>query len=133
MTKEEFSFLSPLTLAYMGDTVYELYVREALIERFPGHTTHELHRRATRLVRASAQAHTAMALMDELTEEERAVFRRGRNMHNATVPKNADVGEYRLATGFEAVLGRLYLANQRQRLQELLDLAREKTWEGLMK
>lgn len=133
MTKEELAQMSPLTLAYMGDTVYESYVRRALIERYPGHTTHELHQRATRLVRASAQAHTAMALMDELTEAERAVFRRGRNMHNATVPKNADVGEYRMATGFEAVLGRLYLADEQQRLQELLDLACEKTWEGLMK
>lgn len=131
MTKDEWSRISPLTLAYLGDTVYEMYVRTQLVEKYPGHTTYELHRRATHLVRASAQAFTIKALMDELTAEEQAVFRRGRNMHNATVPKNANVADYRAATGFEAVLGYLYLKGEEQRLNQLLESAREKTWEEL--
>ena len=77
MTKDEWSRISPLTLAYLGDTVYEMYVRSHLVAQYPGHTTHELHRRATRLVRASAQAYTVKRIMDELTEEEASVFRRG--------------------------------------------------------
>ena len=76
----------------MGDAIYEMYVRQSLIGRHPGRTTHDLHIMATRLVRAGAQAFTAAALMDRLTEEERGYSRRGRNMHNATVPKHADVG-----------------------------------------
>ena len=82
---------------------------------------------ATRLVRAGAQAFTAAALMDRLTEEERGVFRRGRNMHNATVPKHADVGDYRASTGFEAVRGYLYLTEQTDRLEAVLAMASQMT------
>ena len=131
MTKDEWSRISPLTLAHLGDTAYEMYVRSHLVAQYPGHTTHELHRRATRLVRASAQAYTVKRIMDELTEEEASVFRRGRNMHNATVPKHANIADYRAATGFEAVLGYLYLQQKDERLNCVLDKARELTWEEL--
>ena len=146
MTNEQARQLSPLTLAYMGDAIYEMYVRQSLIGRHPGRTTHDLHIMATRLVRAGAQAFTAAALMDRLTEEERGVFRRGRNMHNATVPNHADVGDYRASTGFEAVgfgkpaefwaafeavLGYLYLTEQTDRLEAVLAMASQMTWEEL--
>ena len=131
MTNEQARQLSPLTLAYMGDAIYEMYVRQSLIGRHPGRTTHDLHIMDTRLVRAGAQAFTAAALMDRLTEEERGVFRRGRNMHNATVPKHADVGDYRASTGFEAVLGYLYLTEQTDRLEAVLAMASQMTWEEL--
>ena len=133
MTKEESKQLSPLTLAYLGDAIYEMYVRRELIERYAGHTTHDLHKKATRLVRASAQAFTVAALMDKLTSEEQSVFRRGRNMHNATIPKHAEVGDYRAATGFEALLGYLYLTDQQGRLETVLALAKQMTWEDLQR
>ena len=123
--------LSALTLAYIGDAVYDAFVRTELIAAMPDEPVHVLHMRATRIVRASAQAHTLMAIFEDLTEPERAVYKRGRNAHSATVPKNASVTDYRMATGFEALLGWLYLSGEQARLEEILHLARHKGWKEL--
>lgn len=111
---------SPLTLAYIGDAVYELYIRTRLAGR-ANRQAGRLHREATRYVSAHAQSETVKAMLGSLTEREAEVFRRGRNAKSLSVPKNADVGEYHHATGFEALVGFLHLAGEKERLLELLD------------
>ncbi len=109
--------LSPLTLAFVGDAVYGLLVRQKLagLDLSPS----RLHPASVRLVRAEAQARAAEALFPRLTEEEQGIFKRGRNAHTGGVPKNATVGEYHAATGLEALFGYLYLAGRDDRLTEL--------------
>jgi ribonuclease-3 family protein len=114
--------LSANTLAFVGDAVFALYVRERLARDVAG-TVHLLHKLSTRYVKASAQAAIVRALMPELSEEETHVFRRGRNVKTTTMPRNADMQEYRQATGFEALLGFLHLSGRQDRLMELLDRA----------
>ncbi|WP_094551892.1 Mini-ribonuclease 3 [Petroclostridium xylanilyticum] len=113
---------SPLVLAYIGDAVYELYIRTMLVKKGNA-PVHRLHKQATLFVKAKAQSDIIHKIETALTEEELLIFKRGRNAKSGTVPKNADVNEYRHATGFEALLGYLYLAKNNQRLKELLDLA----------
>lgn len=122
--------LSPAVLAYLGDGVFELFVREWLVAREGVRTTGALHRRATRLVCASAQARMARSLADRLTPEERDVLRRGRNAHGGRAPAGADVAEYRLATGFESLVGFLHLTGRTGRLEELLAAALAALTEG---
>ena len=112
----------PLALAFVGDGVYELYVRTRLM-RAGSLQANKLHRLATQYVKAGAQAASVRAILDKLSEEEGAVYRRGRNAKSATVPKNVDVAEYRMATGFEALLGYLYLSGRAERLREIMELA----------
>lgn len=114
--------LPALTLAYLGDTVYDLYVRTTLAEtlRLP---MRALHLEAARHVCAAGQAAAFRRIADALTEEEHAAFRRGRNAHSGTVPKHADVRDYRVATGLEALLGHLYLKGEDARIGELMRLA----------
>lgn len=119
--------MAPLTLAYIGDAVYDLHVRTRLIIRHENDPPHKLHVRASAIVKAAAQAQTVTAIMDELTDVELKIYKRGRNANSGTVPKNADVGDYRMATGFEAVIGYLYMAGEDGRLAELLGLC-EKGW-----
>lgn len=114
--------LSPLVLAYVGDAVFELHVRERLVRRGLG-KVNELHREAVGVVRATAQAQTISRLMDSLSDEEKDIVRRGRNAKGGPAPKGAEIQEYRYSTGFEALLGYLYLSGQRARLAELLDMA----------
>ncbi len=114
--------LASLTLAFIGDTVYELYVRTLLIEKSDA-PVHSLHLQASRLVCACAQAEAAKRVMPHLSDEEAAVFRRGRNAHIGTVPKSASIAEYRAATGFEAVLGYLYLLGDDARIRSLMATA----------
>lgn len=113
---------SPLTLAFIGDGVYELYVRSRIV----GNTNApagKLHKLCVSYVKAQAQAEASRKMIDHLNEEELWVFKRGRNAKSPTVPKNADVTEYRLATGFEALIGYLYLEGKEERLSELCALA----------
>ncbi|MEW8978305.1 MAG: ribonuclease III domain-containing protein [Symbiobacterium sp.] len=111
--------LPPLTLAYLGDALYETFVRERLLEL--GHVrVNDLHRHALRYVRATAQAEALQHLMPGLTEREQDVVRRGRNAKGHGAPKSADPVEYAASTGFEALLGYLYLSGQEERLRELL-------------
>ncbi len=116
---EEINQLSPLTWAYVGDAVYELYIRTNLVE----HTMlkpHKLHIESIKYVKAKAQADILKGLEEELTEEEKEIVRRGRNTQNHHLPKNADVHDYMYATAFEGLIGFLYLTKQKERLDEIL-------------
>ena len=113
--------MNPLSLAFMGDGVLELLVRQHLVERsrlLPG----KLHAEAVRYVSARSQFLVMQLLEPMLTEEEHAVFRRGKNANKATVAKHASVEEYRTSTGFECLLGWLYLKGRNERIMELMDV-----------
>jgi ribonuclease-3 family protein len=114
--------LNGTTLAYMGDAVMEQFVREYLI-RNGQVKPNKLHVSATKFVSAKAQAGMVLQLLEEnfFTDEEVAVIKRGRNANQGTVPKNTDVQTYRHATSFEAIIGYLYLLNQHERLQAIMD------------
>jgi len=111
--------MSPLTWAYIGDAVYELYIRNHLIEK-TNLKPNKLHREAIKYVKASAQARTLENLQEILTDEEKEIVRRGRNTENHHLPKNANPADYMYATAFEALIGYLYLTKQEERLNELL-------------
>lgn len=109
----------PLSLAWIGDTVYDLIVRSVLLRR--GMTNPDrLHRKASGIVNARSQAALMGRIRERLTEEERAVYRRGRNAKPAHKAKNAEIVEYLEATGFECLIGYLYLTRQYERLMELV-------------
>lgn len=119
---------SPLVLAYLGDAVYELVIRTRVVNR--GNTqVNKMHRMTSGLVKAEAQAKMYMLLEEELTEEEQAVYRRGRNAKSATMAKHATMRDYRMATGFEALMGWLYLNGRLERLTELVSLGLKKMGE----
>lgn len=112
---------SPLTLAYIGDAIYELVIRTILVEK--GNTqVNKLHQRASKLVKASAQSAIIEKLKPYLTDEEMGVFKRGRNTKSFTMAKNASMSDYRRATGFEALMGYLYLTEQWDRMLELIKI-----------
>lgn len=113
--------VSTAALAFIGDAVYSLMVRERLCcnHRLPADS---LHKRAVEMVRCGAQAGAIAAAMETLTDEEKAVFTRGRNAHSSHIPKGAAVADYRAATGLEALFGYLYLSGRTERLRELFDL-----------
>lgn len=111
--------LPPLVLAYVGDAVYELYVRSFLVAQGKL-KVNKLHQETTGLVNAGAQARYLHQMEDILTEEEKGVARRGRNVKTTHVPKNADMIDYHLSTGFEALIGYLFLAGQEERLNRIM-------------
>lgn len=113
---------NPLALAYIGDTIYDLYVRTKVLAQGNRHVT-QMHKDSVRFVKAHSQAVSMHALESVLTEEELRIYKWGRNAKSNTVPKNADVGEYRIATGFETLIGYLYLKSENERLESLLDIA----------
>lgn len=117
---------SPLALAYIGDAVYDLVIRTVVVER-ANRAANELHKRTTKYVKAEAQADMIEALLEELTEEELAVYKRGRNAKSYTMAKNASMADYRKATGMEALIGYLYLQNRMDRVLELVRLGIDKT------
>ena len=110
---------SPLALAYIGDAIYDLIIRTVVVER-ANRPANQLHHITVQYVKASAQALIVQALTEELTEEEQAVYRRGHNSKPRTMAKNASAGDYLKATGFEAVLGYLYLNGRMDRVLELV-------------
>ena len=112
---------SPLTLAYIGDAAYELVIRSIIVEQGNA-PVNKLHKRSSRLVRAKAQAEAAVKLMDVFTEEELAVYKRGRNARSHTMAKNAEMTDYRMATGFVAVMGYLHLKQDYERMVALVSL-----------
>lgn len=116
--------LSPLTLAFIGDTVFDLFVRERLVclANRPVNTLHSL---AVTKVKASAQAEAAKKIAPSLSEKELSVFKRGRNAHTNHKAKNASESDYHYATGLEALFGYLYLSGSLERLRELFDLIEE--------
>ena len=110
---------SPLTLAYVGDVVYDLIIRSVVVER-GNRAVNDLHKRTTTYVKAATQARMIEALLPFLSEEEEAVYKRGRNAKSYSTAKNASVADYRKATGFEALMGYLYLSNNTERMLELI-------------
>lgn len=116
-------------LAYIGDAVYEVYVRKHIMEN-SHEQVNKLHKKAIKYVSAKAQAHIIQVLENKFTQAEQAIFKRGRNAVSNTVPKNTDVITYKIATGFEAVIGYLYLNNETERLdyilKESIDIIEEK-------
>lgn len=115
---------SPLTLAYIGDGVYDLLIRSLVVAK--GNTkAGELHRRTSQLVKAKTQAEMMEVLLPLLTEEEAEIYKRGRNAKSPTMAKNATMSDYRKATGFEALLGYLYVKDGFPRLVELVKIALE--------
>lgn len=113
--------LNSLALAYMGDAIFEVYVRRHLLHTGKVRPNH-LHREGTRYVSAKAQSKILFEMMDEnlLSPDELAVVMRGRNAKSGTVPKNTDVQTYRYSTAFESLMGHLYLTGQLERLEELI-------------
>lgn len=116
---------SPLALAYIGDGVYELYVRTRVIEEHPTMPAHKLHLQTVKYVKAQAQAKSIHNMLELLSDEETAIFKRGRNAKSYTSAKNASITDYRHATGFEALIGYLYIIKQTERLNELMKIAFE--------
>ena len=116
----EVNLMSPLVWAYVGDSVYEVFIRTHLVE-----TTklkpHKLHIEAIKYVKAKAQAEMLQKLQDILTDKEKEIVRRTRNTENHHVPKNADPTDYMYATAFEGLIGYLYLSGQNDRLDEILN------------
>lgn len=117
--------LNPLVLAFVGDAIYEVFIRSYLVDLNRDMSVHKLHVKAISYVKAQAQSNFIKKLEPVLTEDEHTIYKRGRNTKSGTVPKNADLQEYRAATGFEALLGYLYLTEQNERLNELLNLVIE--------
>lgn len=125
LQEQDLRTYSPLTLAYIGDAIFELVVRTVLVER-KNTQPEKLHKAATKIVKAETQALMIEAMKEELTEEELAVFKRGRNAKAVTRAKNATMSEYRRATGFEALMGYLYLKGDIERMIMLIHLGIEK-------
>lgn len=128
LEKKDIRTYSPLTLAYLGDAVYDLIIRTLLLEEGNA-PVNTLHKRTSRIVKASAQAALIHAVEERLTKEELAVYKRGRNAKSATAAKNASITDYRAATGLEALLGYLYLEGQMERILELVKQGLEETGE----
>ena len=120
MDKKDISKMNTSTLAYLGDAVFEVIVREKIVTEKPGDVD-RAHHTAVRYVSAAGQAKAAKAMIAEgfLTEDEEHIYKRARNHRSMSKPQNADPREYKIATGFEALLGYLYLSDDRQRLREI--------------
>ena len=120
--ESEINQLSPLTWAYVGDCVFELYVRTKLVNETKL-KPHELHIKAINFVKAKAQAEMLYRIQNQLTEEEQEIVRRGRNAENHHLPKNANVQEYMYSTAFEALIGYLFLCKKEERVKEIIEMA----------
>lgn len=124
--KTDLKAYSPLTLAFIGDAVFSLVIRTIIVER--GNVpVNKLHVATTKLVQAGAQADMIEAVYNDLSEEEQAIYKRGRNAKSASSAKNASIQTYRKATGMEALSGFLYLDGKQERLIELIRLGMERT------
>ncbi|HCM91988.1 MAG: ribonuclease III [Lachnospiraceae bacterium] len=119
---------SPLTLAFIGDSVFDLVVKTVVVER-ANRSANILHRKTSRIVRAQSQAQMVKWFIEKgiLSDEELAIYKRGRNAKSPTTAKNASVGDYRKATGLEALIGYLYLKNRTSRIVELIKTGMELT------
>lgn len=116
---------SPLTLAYIGDGIYDLIIRTMIVDE-ANSRMNKIHEKASDLVKAQTQAAMMLSLLDILTEEEEAIYKRGRNAKAVTRAKNASMSDYRTATGFEALMGYLYLTGQSDRMMKLIKNGLEK-------
>lgn len=121
---EEINMLSPLTWAYVGDCIYELYIRTDLVNKTKL-KPHKLHIETIKYVKAKAQADILKRIEENLTEKELEIVRRGRNAENHHLPKNADPADYMYSTAFEGLIGYLYLTKQDERLKEIFKICKE--------
>ena len=119
-SKEDVNLMQPLVWAYIGDAVYEVYIRTYLVDNTKLNV-HKLHIKSIEYVKAASQAHILQEIMPYLNEEEQNIVRRTRNAENHHLPKNASVEEYMYATAFEGLIGYLYLTDQKERLEEILE------------
>lgn len=119
LTDDEIKMMNGLKLAYIGDAVYEMYIRSYVVNNYRT-SVNVMNKKAISFVKASAQASLVTFLKPYLSEGEWAVVMRGRNQKSATVPKNANLQDYKLATGFEALIGILYLKGEEERIEELI-------------
>ena len=124
VTAEEAGQLNPLVLAYIGDAVFEMYVRLHIVGN-GRYKTNMLHKMSIAFVCAKAQAKILDRIAEQLTEKEKEIVRRGRNAHANTIPKNATIADYKKATAFEALIGYLFLTKNEMRLEEIIGLAFE--------
>ena len=122
---EDINQLSPLNWAYVGDAVFELYIRTYLINN-TNLKPHKLHIEAIKYVKASSQAKMLENIYEYLSEEEKEIVRRGRNAENHHLPKHSNVQEYMYSTAFEALIGYLYLCNNIPRVKEIIELSMKK-------
>ena len=122
-TEKEARLLNPLQLALIGDGVYELFVRNSILSNNLELSAHKIHVKAIGYVKAKSQSTIMHEIEEFLTEDESYIYKRGRNAKSATVPKNADVRDYRMATGFEALVGYLYLTGNNERLEFVFENA----------
>lgn len=118
--KLDVNMMNPLVWAYIGDSVYELFIRMKLVNETKLNP-HKLHIETIKYVKAKAQAETLTKIYDFLTDEEKDIVRRGRNADAHHLPKNAELADYKHATALEALIGYLYLTKQDERLQEILN------------
>lgn len=121
LPEQDVKSYSPLTLAYIGDGIYDLIIRTMVVEKGNA-PVNKLHKKVSNLVKAPAQMEIFHKIEESLTEEELSVYKRGRNAKSFTSAKNASITEYRVATGFEALMGYLYLTDQLPRLVELVKI-----------
>lgn len=127
LTEPQARMYSPLTLAFLGDAVYSLLVRN-MLTKASNKPTGKLHKESIKYVNAAFQAQMIKALIDNLTEEELAVFKRGRNAHSSHSPKNQNEGDYRYATGLESLYGYLYLCGNTTRINEIFNMSTYKAY-----
>ena len=120
-TIDEVKQLNPLVLALVGDAIYEVFIRAYLVEKNRDMNAHKIHIKAVAYVKAHAQSEYMKFFIEILSEEELSIFKRARNSKSGTTPKNADLNEYKWATGFEALVGFLYLSEQNERLNYIFE------------
>ena len=124
-SRDEARQLNPLQLALIGEGVFEVYIRNYILSNNTQLSAHKIHVKAISYVKAKSQSNIMHVIEEELTEDELYIYKRGRNTKSATVPKNANVIDYRNATGFEALLGYLYLTGNKERLFNILEKSTE--------
>ena len=120
--KPDMRLINPLTLAFVGDGVYEMLVREEIVRRYTSLSAKKLHALTVEMVRATAQCRGYELIAPHLTEDETSIFKRGRNSSGITAPKHTSVAQYRVATGLEALFGWLYLSGKSERIRELFQI-----------
>ena len=120
-TTEQVKQLNPLVLALVGDAVYEVFIRAYLVDENRNMNAHKIHIKAVSYVKAHAQSEYMKSLIENLDEEELSIFKRARNSKSGSTPKNADLIEYKWATGFEALVGFLYLSEKSERLNYIFE------------
>ena len=124
-SKDEARMLNPLQLALIGDAVFEAFIRSYILTQNTALSANKIHVKAIGYVKAKSQSYIMHEIEQYLTEEEETIYKRGRNTKSATVPKNADVRDYRMATGFEALIGYLYLIGDKEKLEFILNKSTE--------